>query len=146
MNFARIFSMSIICLVTISGCKKVVVDTTSALEKLTNGTAKTWKYIESKTDGKNDLGDCNNDDLLIFNALTSKLNINRGAIRCYGNEADQETDFGFKENNTILTIDDESYSILNFTKTTLKLKSIPGLHADGEVHDHKNEITLGAIN
>lgn len=146
MDFIKIFFSLIFFLLFVTGCKKEVVDTTSPFEKLTSGTTKTWKYLESKTDGKNDLGECNNDDRLIFNALTTKLKIDRGTIRCYANETDLETDFGFKENDTVLKIDDESYTILKFTKTTLKLISIPGVHADGEIHDHKNEITLVAIN
>lgn len=146
MDITKIFFATIFNLLVIISCKKEIVDTTSPFEKLTLGTTKTWKYLESKTDGKNDLGECNNDDRLIFNALNNKLKIDRGVNRCYANEMDVETEFELKEKDTILKIDDESYKILKFTKSTLKLISIPGVHADGEIHDHKNEITLVAIN
>jgi hypothetical protein len=143
--FKTLIFISTISLTIISCKKQEILDKTPFVEKLTNNSAKAWKYIASMTDGKNDLGTCNNDDRLIFNNLNAKLLIDRGAQKCITNEANQEFSYSFSAGGKIISIDKESYDILIFTKKTLKLKSRVADHGDGDQHNHNYEITLEAL-
>ncbi|MES2798068.1 MAG: hypothetical protein V4683_19020 [Bacteroidota bacterium] len=136
----------LLTLIFISCKKNEPVDNSSPLEKLTSGTSKSWKYLESKTEGKSDLGPCNNDDRLIFNVLTSKLLIDRGTVKCFVSEENKEFTFGISADGKVLSIDQESYDVLSFTKKMMKLVSRNAQHEGGEVHNHLIEITLEAVN
>jgi hypothetical protein len=138
--------LSFIIFISLTACKKqeeAII--TNPIASLTNNDIKVWRYLVSKTDGKNQLADCNKDDRIIFNNATSKVEINGGLNKCIANEEKIEYDFSLDTKSKILKIDKEAYEILILTNKTLRLISLPGKHEDGIEHNHNYEITLEAI-
>lgn len=115
--------LAFVLLGTIASCKKE--DNKSKTQLLTSGS---WKVVAHTAtsgsvtiDAYKEMKDCEKDDFLVFDA-NGTVTFNEGAVKCENDDDQTSTStWKFTDNETKITFDDSSATILSLTGSEFKV-------------------------